>query len=66
MRQIDGEFFVAVPSDNLQGWERVAVQVGESDGERVEILDGLEAGQTLVLGVDAEGIAYAAVLLGAG
>ena len=66
VRQIDGEFFVAVPSDNLQGWERVAVQVGESDGERVEILDGLEAGQTLVLGVDTEGIAYAAVLLGAG
>lgn len=66
VRQIDGEFFVAVPSENLQGWERVAVQVGESDGERVEILDGLEAGQTLVLGVDTEGIAYAAVLLGAG
>ena len=66
VRQIDGEFFVAVPSDNLQGWERVAVQVGESDGQRVEILDGLEAGQTLVLGVDTEGIAYAAVLLGAG
>ncbi|MCY3734516.1 MAG: HlyD family efflux transporter periplasmic adaptor subunit [Chloroflexi bacterium] len=66
VRQIDGEFFVAVPSENLQGWERVAVQVGESDGERVEILDGLEAGQTLVLGVDTAGIAYAAVLLGAG
>ena len=66
VRQIEGGFFVAVPSENLVGWERVEVQVGESDDTSVEILSGLEAGQVLLIGVDTEGVSYAAVLLGAG
>ncbi len=66
VRQIDGRFYVAIPSENLAGWERIEVEVGESDDSSVEILSGLEAGQVVLIGADTEGVSYAAVLLGAG
>lgn len=66
VRQIDGRFYVAIPSENLAGWERIEVEVGESDDSNVEILSGLDAGQVVLIGVDTEGVSYAAVLLGAG
>ncbi len=62
VRQIDGVFFVALPTVD-DGWERVGVQIGESDGVNVEILDGLDAGDTVLVGVDSEGIAYSATQL---
>ena len=65
VRQIDGAFYVAVPTE-AGGWERVAVEIGESDGSNVEILSGLEAGATVLVGADTEGIAFAATQLSAG
>ena len=65
VRQIDGAFYVAVPTDD-GGWERLAVQIGETDGTNVEILSGLDDGATLLVGVDAEGIAYSATQLPGG
>ena len=65
VRQIDGAFYVAVPTE-AGGWERVAVEIGESDGSNVEILSGLEVGATVLVGADTEGIAFAATQLSAG
>ena len=65
VRQIDGAFYVAVPTDD-GGWERLAVQIGETDGTNVEILEGLEDGATLLIGADSEGIAYSATQLPGG
>ncbi len=65
VRQIDGAFYVAVPTAD-GGWERLAVQIGETDGTNVEILSGLDDGATLLVGVDAEGIAYSATQLPGG
>ena len=65
VRQIDGAFYVAVPTDD-GGWERLAVQIGATDGTNVEILSGLDDGATLLVGVDAEGIAYSATQLPGG
>ena len=65
VRQIDGAFYVAVPTAN-GGWQRLAVQIGETDGTNVEILDGLEDGATVLVGVDSEGIAYSATQLPGG
>ena len=36
VRQIDGAYYVAVPTED-GGWERLAVQIGETDGTNVEI-----------------------------
>ena len=65
VRQIDGAFYVAVPTED-GGWERLAVQIGETDGTNVEILEGLEDGATLLIGADSEGIAYSATQLPGG
>ena len=65
VRQIDGAFYVAVPTDD-GGWERQPVQIGETDGTNVEILSGLEEGATMLIGVDSEGIAYSATQLPGG
>ena len=65
VRQIDGAFYVALPTD-AGGWERVAVEIGESDGSNVEILSGLEVGATVLVGADTEGIAFAATQLSSG
>ena len=65
VRQIDGAYFVAVP-DDLDVWRRQPVQIGESDGTSVEILDGVAAGDTLLVGVDSEGIAFSATQLPGG
>lgn len=65
VRQIEGAYYVAVPTDD-GGWERLAVQIGETDGSNVEILEGLEDGDTVLIGADAEGIAYSATQLPGG
>ncbi len=65
VRQIDGAFFVAVPTQT-GGWERIEVQIGDSDGTNVEILSGLAAGDVVLVGVDSEGIAYSATQLPVG
>ena len=65
VRQIDGAFYVAIPTED-GGWERLAVEIGETDGTDVEILAGLEAGATVLVGADSEGIAYSATQLPGG
>ncbi len=67
VRQLDGAWFVTVPApaaDDAEGgaiaFERVTVDVGESDGTNVEILSGLEAGAVLLIGADNSGIAFSA------
>ena len=59
VRQLDGEFFVTVPAaDGLTA--RVTVAVGSSDGTNVEVVSGLEAGDTVLIGADSEGVAFSA------
>ena len=65
VRQIEGAFYVAVPTEDGT-WERLAVQIGETDGTNVEILSGLEDGATVLIGADSEGIAYSATQLPGG
>ena len=65
VRQIDGAFYVAIPTGD-GGWERLPVQIGETDGTNVEILSGLEEGATVLVGADSEGIAYSATQLPGG
>ena len=66
VRLLDGNWFVSVwsPSE-IEGedwFERVFVEVGESDGSNVEILGGIEAGTVLLIGADDAGIAFSATL----
>ncbi len=62
VRQLDGEFYVVVPAgEDLT--ERVTVTVGESDGVSVEILEGLVAGATVLIGADSEGVPFSATQL---
>ena len=65
VRQIDGAFYVAIPTED-GGWERLAVEIGATDGTDVEILTGLEEGATVLVGADSEGIAYSATQLPGG
>ncbi len=65
VRQIDGAFYVAIPGEGVS-WERLPVQIGETDGTNVEILSGLEDGATVLVGADSEGIAYSATQLPGG
>ena len=67
VRQLDGAWFVTVPGpaaddagDGVIAFERVTVEVGESDGTNVEILSGIEAGAVLLIGADNSGIAFSA------
>ena len=67
VRQLDGAWFVTVlgPAADDAGegaiaFERVTVEVGESDGTNVEILSGIEAGAVLLIGADNSGIAFSA------
>ena len=67
VRQLDGGWFVTVPAPaahdagaGVIGFERVTVEVGESDGTNVEILSGIEAGAVLLIGADNSGIAFSA------
>ena len=64
VRQLDGGWFVSVPApagDGLEGGpQRVFVEVGESDGENIEITGGIEAGTVLLIGADNAGIAFTA------
>ena len=67
VRQLDGAWFVTVPApaaddagDGAIAFERVTVEVGESDGTNVEILSGIEAGAVLLIGADNSGIAFSA------
>ena len=65
VRQIEGAYYVAIPTED-GGWERLAVQIGETDGTNVEILEGLQDGATVLVGADSEGIAYSATQLPGG
>ena len=67
VRQLDGAWFVTVPApaaddagDGAIAFERVTVEVGESDGTNVEIFSGIEAGAVLLIGADNSGIAFSA------
>ena len=64
VRQLDGAWFVTIPATSAgnaeAGFERVGVEVGESDGVNVEITSGLEAGAVLLIGADSAGIAFSA------
>jgi multidrug efflux pump subunit AcrA (membrane-fusion protein) len=62
VRQLDGEFYVVVPAGE-ELTERVTVTVGESDGASVEILEGLVAGATVLIGADSEGVPFSATQL---
>ena len=68
VRQIGGAWYVAVPAAGIAAadgggaaFERVAVEIGESDGERVEVTSGVEAGAVLLIGADTEGVAFSAI-----
>ena len=62
VRQLDGAWFVSVPAPSTGeegvAYERVFVEVGESDGTNVEIAQGLEAGAVVLVGADTAGIAF--------
>ena len=67
VRQLDGAWFVTMPTaasgeaeDGALTFERVSVEIGESDGVNVEITSGLEAGAVLLVGADSAGIAFSA------
>ena len=64
VRQLDGAWFVTIPGTPVDGaeagFERVGVEVGESDGVNVEITSGLEDGAVLLIGADSAGIAFSA------
>ena len=66
VRSLDGRWFVTIPSAAGEGegvaHERIFVDVGESDGNSVEITSGLEAGAVVLVGADNEGIAFTATL----
>jgi macrolide-specific efflux system membrane fusion protein len=55
VRQIDGLYYVSVPGDDGLPSRR-EVTIGTSDGTNVEILAGLDAGETILLGAETEGI----------
>ena len=65
VRQLDGAWFVTIPSGAAEtvetGFERVTVEVGQSDGVNVEITAGLEVGAVLLIGADSAGVAFSAV-----
>ena len=64
VRQLDGAWFVTVPAGGAGeegaaiAFDRVTVEVGESDGTSVEITSGLEAGAVLLIGADGAGVAF--------
>ena len=64
VRQLDGEWFVSIPAQGREGvesgFERLFVEVGESDGQNVEIADGLENGAVVLIGADGAGVAFTA------
>ncbi len=69
VRQVDGAWFVAVPAAASAAggatFERVAVEVGASDGTSVEVTSGLDAGAVLLIGADSAGVAFSATQLSA-
>ncbi len=66
VRQLDGQWFVSIPAAAAEGeaadFQRVFVEVGASDGENVEISNGLDAGAILLIGADNAGVAFTATL----
>ena len=66
IRQLEGRWFVSVPAPAGEGgaigFERVFVEIGVSDGERVEVSGGLDAGSVVLTGADNAGIAFTATL----
>jgi len=59
VRQLGSEFIVVVPAPNGVT-ERITVRVGSSDGTSVEILEGVEAGDTLLIGAETAGVPFSA------
>ncbi len=75
VRQLDGSWFVSVSAtseaaeaeaedeaEDEVGFERVFVEVGDSDGTNVEILSSIDSGTILLIGADNAGIAFSATL----
>ena len=68
LRQLDGDWFVSVPYPSLdetggetgEAFERVFVEVGQSDGQNIEIESGIDAGAVVLIGADNAGIAFSA------
>ena len=64
VRQLEGEWFVSVPAEAGEegqiNFSRVSVTIGETDGQRVEIQSGIEAGTVVLIGADGAGIAFSA------
>ena len=65
VRQLDGRWFVSIPGpaaegEAVPGFERIFVEIGVSQGDRVEITSGLEAGAIVLVGADNAGIAFTA------
>jgi len=59
VRQLGADFIVTVPAADGTT-QRVTVTVGSSDGTSVEILEGVEAGDTLLIGAETEGVPFSA------
>ena len=64
VRQLDGAWFLSVPApaqgEAEDGFERIFVEVGVSDGTNVEIVSGIDAGTVVLIGADNSGIAFTA------
>ena len=64
VRQLDGQWFVSIPSAAAEGeafgHERLFVEIGVSNGESVEIVNGLDAGAIVLIGADNAGVAFTA------
>ena len=59
VRQLGDDFFIVVPAAD-DATERVTVTVGTNDGVSVEVLDGLAAGTTILIGADSAGVPFSA------
>ena len=66
VRQLDGRWFVSVQAptevEGETAFERAYVEIGETDGSQVEILNGVQAGTILLVGADNAGFAFSATL----
>ena len=64
VRQLDGAWFVSVPApaqgEAQEGFERIFVEAGASDGTNVEVMSGIDAGTVVLIGADNSGIAFSA------
>jgi len=59
VRQLGDDFFIVIAAAD-DATERVTITVGTSDGVSVEVLDGLAAGVTILIGADSAGVPFSA------